>query len=59
MALKKYTAVAEMVTYCTVEVEAENADEAFAIARSMCGGEYQATEDGAWHVIEVNEVKHD
>ena len=57
--VKKFMAVAEMVTYCTVEIEAETADEAFAIAKSMDGGDFEATDSGAWQIIEVNEVNHD
>lgn len=56
--MKKFRVVASYVTYCTAEIEAENMDEAFAIAKSMDGGDFMPDEysGGDWEIDEVQEI---
>jgi hypothetical protein len=57
--MKKFKVVASYITYCTAEIEAEDMDEAFAIAKSMDGGSFDADEgaQGNWEIEQVEEVK--
>lgn len=56
--MKTYTVTASYVMYCTAEIEAENQEEAFAIAKSMDGGDFQPDTYGGsdWNIEEVCEV---
>jgi hypothetical protein len=56
--MKTFRAVASYTMYCTVDIEAENADEAFAIAKSMDGGSFEqdANNYGDWNIDEVIDI---
>ena len=56
--MKKFRVVASYVTYCTAEIEAEDADDAFAIAKSMDGGSFDADEHSGsdWNIEQVEEI---
>lgn len=54
--MKKYTVTASYVMYCTAEIEADNQEEAEAIARDMDGGEFIPAESDDWNIESVEEV---
>jgi hypothetical protein len=55
--MKKFKVTASYVTECTVEIEAENVDEAFSIAKKMDGGMFESTIDpDDWQIEDVIEV---
>lgn len=57
--MKKFRVVASYITYCTAEIEAEDMDEAFVIAKSMDGGDFKADEyagDWDWNIEQVEEI---
>jgi hypothetical protein len=55
--MKKFKVTACYSTYCTAEVEAENEDQAYEIAKDMDGGDFKESgELGDWHINEVKEV---
>lgn len=49
----KYTVTASFITNCIAEVEAENADDAYQIAKQMDGGDFKQTELGDWKIEEI------
>lgn len=53
--MKRYTVTASSITYYTLEIEAENDDEAFAIAKSADGGDFVEDGIGDWEIVEVKE----
>lgn len=57
--MKKFRVVASYITYCTAEIEAENADDAFAIAKSMDGGDFDpdVASAGDWEIEQVEEIE--
>jgi len=55
--MKKFKVTACYYTYCTAEVEAENEDQAYEIAKDMDGGDFTESRDNYdWHINEVKEV---
>lgn len=54
--MKKYKATACYYTYCDVEFEAENDDQAYQIAKDMDGGNFTSTDTGDWRIIDIEEV---
>jgi hypothetical protein len=55
--MKKFKVTACYSTYCTAEVEAENEDQAYEMARDMDGGDFTESRDNYdWHINEVKEV---
>jgi hypothetical protein len=42
--MKKFRVVASYVTYCTTEIEAENADDAYNISLNMSGSDFDSDE---------------
>jgi len=42
--MKKFRVVASYTTYCTAEIEAANADDAYNIALNMSGSDFDADE---------------
>jgi len=55
--MKKYKVTASYLTFCTLEVEAENEDQAWEMAREADGGDFEALPDLAdWYINEVQEV---
>ena len=58
MTMKKFKVMASYITYCTVEIEAENEEQAYDIACDMDGGDF--TPSNAffdWNINEVTEIK--
>lgn len=55
--MKKFKVVASSISYYTVEIEAENDDEAWDIARDMEGGDFEAEDQGDWEIYSVSEVE--
>ena len=53
--MKKYRVIASYVVYCDTIVEAENADEAFEVATTMDGGDFDYNGHGDWNIDEVIE----
>jgi len=55
--MKTYKVTASYVTLCSVEIEAENADAAYLIAKEMDGGVFENTIDpDDWQIEDVEEV---
>jgi len=55
--MKKYNITAYYTTTCFVEIEAENEDDAYEIARNMDGGNFTSTDSGDWRIVDVEEVE--
>lgn len=56
--MKKFKVMASYITYCTAEIEAENEDAAYEIARDMDGGDFEPSRDCYdWHINQVTEIK--
>jgi hypothetical protein len=56
--MKKFKVIASYLTFCELEVEAENEDQAWELAREADGGDFeQMNELGDWYINEVVEVK--
>jgi hypothetical protein len=56
--MKKFKVTACYYTYCTAEVEAEDEDQAYDIARDMDGGDFTPSENNFdWHINNVEEIK--
>lgn len=53
--MKSFKVWAKYTSYCYLDVEAEDADEAMEIAEETDGGEYTPTPEGDWEIIEVLE----
>ena len=49
----KYTVTASFITNCTAEVTADNADQAYQIAKDMDGADFKQTELGDWKIEEI------
>ena len=59
MAKKKFKATAAYITYCTIEIEADDKDQAYDIARDTDGGDFTpSNEYFDWHISDVQEVQH-
>lgn len=57
--MKTFIVTASYITYCTAEIEAESQEEAYEIARSMDGGDFDVNRDTGlsdWEIEEVREV---
>jgi hypothetical protein len=56
--MPKFKVTAAYYSYCTVEIEAENADQARETARDMDGGDFTpSNEHFDWHINDVKEIK--
>jgi len=56
--MKTYKVIACYFTYCTAEVQAENEDQAYQIAREMDGGDFkESNELGDWHINDIQEIE--
>ena len=55
--MKKYNVTAYYTTTYFVEIEAENEDDAYELARDMDGGSFTSTDTGEWRIVDVEEVK--
>lgn len=59
--MAKYKVKAVMTSYAYLEVEAEDENEAYNIARETDGGEFIPTDEGDWEILEdeIEEVEDD
>lgn len=56
--MPKFKVTAVYYTYCTAEVETENAEQAYKLAKDMDGGEFKpSNENFDWHINEITEIK--
>lgn len=56
--MKTFTVTASYRTFCTLEVEAEDLDQAYTIAREMDGSAFESTIDpDDWHIEFIAEKK--
>ena len=55
--MKRYKVMANYVTFVSMEIEAENLDEAMEIAFNADGGDFKNDGFGDWNIDEVIEVK--
>lgn len=54
--MKKFKVVASYVTYCTLDIEAENEDIAWKIAKDADGGSFEPFDTQDWQIDEVVEI---
>jgi hypothetical protein len=57
--MKKYRLTASYTVYCHAIVEAENRDEAYEMAISLDGGDFDIDNDspyGDWNIDDINEI---
>lgn len=57
--MKTFIVTASYITYCTAEIEAESQEEAYEIARSMDGGDFDVNRDTGlddWQIMDIEEV---
>ena len=57
--MKKFKVTAVMSTYLTVEIEAEDGNEAYALAQDMDGADFEpiSPDAGDWRIYDVIEIK--
>ena len=55
--MKTYRILASYTTYCHLDVEAENADEAREMGYQADGGDFSSGEYGDWNIDDVVELK--
>jgi len=55
--MKTFKATAVYTTYCTIEFEAEDEDQAYEMARDMDGGDFTPQDIGDWRVVEIEEIE--
>jgi hypothetical protein len=55
--MKKFTVTATMYTKLKLEIEADNIDEAWRLAREADGGQFTALPDGDWEIYDVEEAE--
>jgi hypothetical protein len=54
--MKKFVITASSITYYTLEVEADNLEEAQDHARAADGGDFTQDGIGDWEIVEVREL---
>ena len=57
--MKTYRILASYTVYCSMEIEAENADEAREMAYEADGGDFQSDEYGDWNIDDVIELEEE
>lgn len=55
--MKTYKIIATSMTYYTLEIQAENEDEAWGIAQEADGGDFREIDQGDWEIYSVAEVQ--
>jgi hypothetical protein len=60
--MPKFRVIASYLTFCELELEADNEDEAWELAREADGGDFEPLkgrwqELNDWHLDSINEVK--
>lgn len=56
--MKKFKVIATMYTKLVCEIEANDLDHAWEIARETDGGDFIALPDGDWEIYDVSEINH-
>lgn len=54
--MKKFKVTAKFTTYCTVEILAEDENDAYLKAKEMDGGDFEPWQHGDWEIDKVQEV---
>lgn len=54
--MPKFKITAKFVTYCTIEIDAENENDAYLKAKELDGGDFEPWEHGDWEISSVTEV---
>ena len=56
--MTKFKVLASYTSYCMVEIEADDEDQAWEIARCMDGGSFTPADngEGSWFIADVQEV---
>jgi len=55
--MKTYKVLASSITYFTLEIQAENEQQAWLNAKEADGSEFKHDGDGDWRIVEVEELK--
>ena len=60
--MKKFKVIASYLTFCQIEIEAENEDQAWQIAHETDGGDFEPVggrfaELQDWHISNIQEIK--
>ena len=60
--MKKFKVIASYLTFCQIEIEAENEDQAWQIAHETDGGDFEPmggrfAELQDWHISNIQEIK--
>jgi len=55
--MKKFIVSASFMSYCEIEIEAENLDEAKEIAYTLDSQTFQHSGYGDWNIDDVEEIK--
>jgi len=54
--MKKFKVTAKFTTYCTIEIEAENENDAYLKGKELDGGDFEPHEHGDWEIYTVQEL---
>jgi hypothetical protein len=57
--MKTYRILASYTVYCSMEIDAENADEAREMAYEADGGDFDSDEHGDWNIDDVIELSQE
>ena len=55
--MKTFRILASYTAYCSLEIQAENIDEAREIAQETDGGEFHSDEYGDWNIDDIVELE--
>ena len=55
--MRTYKVTASFSTRCVVEIEAENENEAFEIARNLSGDTFEPSGVDSWEIDSIQEIK--
>ena len=55
--MKTYKVIASSISYYTIEIQAENEDEAWMQAKYADGSDFAPDGDGDWEISSVSEIK--
>ena len=60
--MKKYKVIASYLTFCELEIEAENEDQAWELAHNADGGDFEPLkgrwgELSDWHINDIQELE--
>lgn len=55
--MKKFKVTAKFTTYCTIEIDAEDENDAYLKGKGLDGGDFEPHEHGDWEIYDVSEVE--